>query len=206
MDRHHSRTEDELMDGIDAVHRRIAADQRELLRLIAELDRRETWAHWGARDMAHWLWMRYGISQWKARRWIAAAHALDGLPLAGEALESGDLGIDQVVELTRFATAESEARLIAWAGGVSVGAIRHRGDLAQKPEPLEAEGPVRDRSLSWSFTDEGRRWALQGELPAAQGQEVARALDRLADELPLMPGEEDSDFIGARRADALLVL
>ena len=31
--------------------------------------------------MAHWLKMRYGISDWKARRWIAAAHALESLPL-----------------------------------------------------------------------------------------------------------------------------
>src|SRR5436190_8217174 len=94
---------DVLISGMDATYRRVCAAQRELLRLIRDVDRLGLWEGEGARDMAHWLWMRYGISEWKARRWIAAAHALDGLPLAGEALESGDLGIDQVVELTRFA-------------------------------------------------------------------------------------------------------
>jgi hypothetical protein len=36
--------------------------------------------------------------------WIACAHALGDLPLTGEAFSSGALGIDKVVELTRFAT------------------------------------------------------------------------------------------------------
>jgi hypothetical protein len=44
--------------------------------------------------------MRYGISWWKATRWIASAHALEGLPLLSEAFASGELGIDKVVELT----------------------------------------------------------------------------------------------------------
>ncbi len=30
--------------------------------------------------MAHWLKMRYGVSDWKARRWIASAHALESCP------------------------------------------------------------------------------------------------------------------------------
>jgi hypothetical protein len=54
--------------------------------------------------MAHWLAMRQGISQWKARRWIAAAHALEHLTDLARALSSGELGIDKVVELTRFAS------------------------------------------------------------------------------------------------------
>ena len=40
----------------------------------------QVWEHDGAGDMCHWLRMRYGISDWKARRWIAASHALESLP------------------------------------------------------------------------------------------------------------------------------
>ena len=83
-----------------------------MLHLIADADRAEIWRDCGARDTAHWLTIRYGISQWKARRWIGAAHALENLPLIAEALEQGGLGIDKVVELTRFATPKTEARLI----------------------------------------------------------------------------------------------
>jgi hypothetical protein len=57
-----------LIEGMDAVHRRIRGSQVELFGLIAQLDRCEGWRDEGARDMAHWLWMRYGMSDWKARR------------------------------------------------------------------------------------------------------------------------------------------
>jgi len=101
-----------LVTAIDAVHTRVSNAQRELLSLIAEVDRREAWRDAGARDTAHWLAMRYGISGWKAHRWIAAAHALEQLPRLSEAFARGELGIDKVVELTRFASPEIEARLI----------------------------------------------------------------------------------------------
>jgi hypothetical protein len=63
---------EELICGIDASHARISSAQRELFRQIAEADRRELWRGSGARDLAHWLCMRQGISSWKAGRWIAS--------------------------------------------------------------------------------------------------------------------------------------
>jgi hypothetical protein len=78
------RTDQELLLGIDAVNSRVCASQRELFRFIAEVDRRELWKDSGARDMAHWLVMRHGISYWKSLRWIKAAHALDALPRLSE--------------------------------------------------------------------------------------------------------------------------
>jgi hypothetical protein len=82
----------ELMDSCNA---RVCAEQREMLGLVAEADRSEVWRDSGARDMAHWLWMRYGISDWKARRWIASARALERLPRVARAFERGVLGIDR---------------------------------------------------------------------------------------------------------------
>lgn len=200
------RSNEELTEAVDAVHRLVSGAQRELFRLIAEVDRREAWRGSGARDMAHWLWMRYGISDWKARRWIAAAHALEGLPRLSEAFSSGELGVDKVVELTRFATPETERRLIAWAQGVSCGCIRRKGDLAVRQSVQDVRDAERSRYLSWWYLDDGRRLGLEAELPAAQGAVVAKALDRLADEFPAMPGEEDAFYASARRADALVAL
>jgi hypothetical protein len=200
------RGNNELIKGMDALHSRVSGTQRELFRLIAEADLAELWRDSGARDMAHWLSMRQGISNWKARRWIAAAHALEGLPRLSQAFTSGELGIDKVVELARFATAETEARLIAWAGGVSCACIRHKGDLAGRQSIEEVRDADRSRSLSWWYFDDGRRFGLEAELPAADGAVVARALERLADTLPVMPGEEDAYHAHARRADALVAL
>jgi hypothetical protein len=197
---------EDLIQRADALNASVCATQRELFRTIVEIDRRELWEDWGAQHMAHWVSMRYGISSWKAMRWVDAAHALENLPLISRAFSTGQLGIDKVVELTRFARPETEEGLILWAQGVSCGAIRHRGDLLIKRGACEVTGPEESRSLTWSYFDEGRRFGLEAELPAAEGAVVAKALDRLAAELPAMPGEDDRWARSARRADALVGL
>jgi hypothetical protein len=204
--RQDNRSNEQLIEGVDALHRRISLSQRKLFELIAAVDRRGGWRSSGARDMAHWLRMRQGISDWKARRWIAAAHALEGLPRISEAFARGELSIDKVVELTRFATPETEAGLLRWAQGVSCACIRRKADLAARQSIQDVQDVERSRSLSWWYFDEGRRFGLQAELPAAQGAVVARALERLADTLPAMPDEQDECFVDARRADALVAL
>ncbi len=164
----------DLIRGMDDAHARMCSAQRELFRHVAEADRCEAWADDGARDMAHWLWMRYGLSDWKARRWIGAARALEGLPRLSEAFSSGELGEDKVVELTRFATPETEGELITWARGVSSGRIRYHGDLAVRRSVEEAADSDRARTLSFWSLDEGRRLGLSAELPAAEGAVVRR--------------------------------
>jgi hypothetical protein len=70
----------------------------------------------------------------------------------------------------------------------------------------EAQDADRDRFLSWWYFDDGRRLGVEAEFPAAQGAVVAKALDRLAEQLPAMPGDGDATCSGARRADALVAL
>ena len=156
----------------------------ELFRVIAEADRCSSWLDLGARDMAHWLSMRYDISEWKARRWIAAAIALEDLPMLSAAFSLGDLGIDKVVEITRFATPETEADLLRWAKNVSIGCIRRRADLACHPAIEDIQDAEKSRFLSWWYLDNGTRFGLEAELPAAQGAIVRKALERAADHFP----------------------
>lgn len=191
---------------MDDAHARIGAAERELLRLVARADRLDSWREEGARDLAHFLSIRYGISYWKARRWIVAAHALEALPGLSLGLETGMLGIDKVVELARFATPETEGDLIAWAGRVSCAAVRRKADLAARASAQETQDVERSRSVSWWYFDEGRRFGLEAEFPAAQGAVVARALERIAGAIPVMPDEEDEGDAPARRADALVAL
>lgn len=198
--------EEELIRDIDAEHAAIAAAHRRMMRLIVEVDRRHVWRDLGARDTAHWLSMRYGVSQWKARRWIAAARALQSLPAVAEALGSGELHLDKVVELTRVATPETESRLLVWAGGVSCGAIRRKADVAMRRTVEQVEGVERSRSLTWWTFDDGMRFGIEGELPPAQGAVVAKALDDLAGTLPVMPDEQGRIGVDARRADALVAM
>ncbi|MDH4112535.1 MAG: HNH endonuclease [Actinomycetota bacterium] len=198
--------DDGLIGVADALNRHIAAAQVAMLGVIAEVDRREAWRDSGARDFPHWLSIRYGISWWKADRWIKAAGALHSLPDMAAALEAGTLGIDKVVELSRFATPETERELVEWAAESTCATIRRRADLEVRATHAETEEFERNRSLHYWHEDSGRRFGLEARMPAAQGAVVARALERAVDQMPIMPTDDPATSIEARRADALTAL
>jgi hypothetical protein len=198
------RSADELIDALDEAHRKTCRLQREMFETIVEIDRRGLWRGSGARDVTHWLSMRLGISQWKARRWVEAAHALRHLGDLARAFAHGELGIDKVVELTRFASFETEAGLIRWAAFASTASVRRRADLEVRRAIDDVRDAERARFLNWWHLDDGNRLGLEGAFPASQGAVVVSALQRMADGVPTMPGEEGPSYAEARRADALV--
>ena len=201
------RTAEALISRVHRLHRNISRLQRELLDDLTQLAEAEAWIEDGAYDMAHWTTMQLGISRWKAERWLSAGRALRTLPATADALERGELGIDKVVELARFAEFDDEDALVRWAKGASSGAIRRIGDLRAR-EGIEEDTATaeRERWLEYRYADGGRRFRLDAELPGAAGTVVARALDRLGDQIPAMPDEGSDRLVGARRADALVAL
>jgi len=199
-------SDDDLLADADEANAAVSSAQRRLFALLREIDRREAWRADGAQSLAQWVSIRYGISAWKAERWVAAAEALETLPLVAQAFTSGLLGIDKVVELTRFATPETEQGLIDWAYDRASGAIRRRANLERRRERQESLSAERERSLRWWYSDDGTRFGLEAELPADQGAVVAKALGRLADSIPLTPGSDHPYPADARRADALVML
>jgi hypothetical protein len=198
-------------DQLAAVFAAVTWGQRRLLEVILRCDRDEVWESDGCWSYAQWLSARLHISRWAARRLIHAAHALPQLPKTSEALATGRLSLDKVVELCRFATPETEAELIAWARGVLPVTIRERADLARRQALEDALEAHRDRTLSWSWSDDGQRLGLWGELPGDQGAIVTKALDRMAGKLPDVVTDEDDltapeGSLDMRRADALVAL
>src|SRR5919106_5106458 len=188
----------------------ITGGQRRLLEIIVAHDRPETWETDGCYSYAQWLSGQLHVSRWQARRLINAAHALEHLPRTAAALASGRLGIEKVVELCRFATSETEAELITWARGVLPMTIRERADLASRQALEDVTDAYRSRHLSWSWSDDGQRLGLWGELPADQGAIVAKALDRMAGKVPDITDDDDQPeaegALETRRADALVAL
>src|SRR5919106_4041027 len=167
--------EDRIAFHIDSLHADISARQKEMLTYVAAFDDTGAWADDGCRDMAMWLSGRLGIRPYTARKWVACAHALKLLPLISDALGSGVLCLDKVVELTRFATRDTEARLIKWALRVSVAAIRAEAERATAPETEETVETERARSLRWWWYDERRALGLEGYFPPDQGQAIVAA-------------------------------
>ena len=121
-------TNDELADGICLRAGRIAAAQAELMRWIAEFDRREGWAGPGMLSCAHWLSWRVGLSPGAAREQVRVARRLEELPAVAAAFERGRMSYSQARALTRVAAPDDG---IDWA------------DLARHTSAAQLEKVVR---------------------------------------------------------------
>jgi hypothetical protein len=141
--------------------RRISQAQRELLQILAELDRRGVWHDAGAHDMAHWVGNAFGLSRYRAGRWLDAGHSLEDLSRIAEAFEQGDLSVYKVEELARFATPDDEDALLEWAKEEPSGAIKAEADRRRGNEADEAATIEERRWLAWRYEDEGRSFHLE---------------------------------------------
>jgi hypothetical protein len=186
----------------DQCHRAMCEAQLGFLHAILEVDTDESWDAEGARDTARWIGMRYGISYWKAHRFIQAARALESLPLVSEALSSGVLGVDKIVELTRFATPQTEAGLIGWAQSAPCAEIRDRGDELKRRAVEDVRDAHHTRYWFTRKVDDGHSLLISTKLPIVEGTAVLKAVCRRADQLPVMPGEEHSFSLPQRRASS----
>src|SRR2546425_9207655 len=103
---------DRLGDEIAELSAHLDAATARLLELIRAFDARGGW-NTGFRSCAAWLSWRVGLDLGAARERVRVARALGALPLLAEALGRGELSYAKVRALTRVATPETEARLLA---------------------------------------------------------------------------------------------
>src|SRR5580765_8824107 len=108
----HTRSLDRLGDEIAELSAHLDAATARFLDLIREFDAREGWNN-GFRSCAHWLSWRVGLDLGAARERVRVAHALEALPRLAEVFARGELSYAKVRALTRVATPETEARLLA---------------------------------------------------------------------------------------------
>jgi hypothetical protein len=103
---------DRLGDEIAELSAHLDAATARLLALIRDFDARGGW-NTGFRSCAAWLAWRVGLDLGAARERVRVARALGTLPLFAQALARGELSYAKVRALTRVATPETEARLLA---------------------------------------------------------------------------------------------
>jgi hypothetical protein len=170
---------DRLGDEIAELSAHLDAATARLLALIREFDARGGW-NTGFRSCAEWLAWRVGLSPGSARERVRVARALGTLPALTEALGRGQLSYAKVRALTRIATAETEARLLAMArAGTAVYVERivqgwRRVD--RQAEAREAAHQHADRALHVYRDDDGTV-VLRGRLAPEVGELLLRALD-----------------------------
>jgi hypothetical protein len=209
---------------IVAIASRVNAVNYHWLVLIAEFDNRAGWAEAGARSCAHWLNWKCGLDLGAAREKLRVAHALGRLPLIAAAMASGELSYSKARALTRVATAENEAELLAAARQATahhveamVRQYRRTQELAEVTREARQHA---ERQLVYTF-DEGGGLTVRARLTAEAGAVLLRSLAAAIDEVPwssvsagTATGPVDvaaATSVGegswaARRADALLVI
>ena len=210
---------DRLGDEIAELSAHLDAATARLLDLIREFDARGGW-NTGFRSCAAWLSWRVGLDLGAARERVRVARALGTLPLMGQALARGELSYAKVRALTRVATSETEARLLA-VGRAGTAAhverlVRGWRRVDRLAEARESARQHASRSLQ-VYQDEDGMVVVRGRLEPEAGALLMRALDaaretlyrrRRGGEAATAPADppEDAPTLPQQQADALTLL
>src|SRR5437660_3249286 len=169
---------DQLGAEIAALSAHLDAATAHLLDLIREFDVHAGWNS-GFRSCAHWLNWRVGLDMGAARERVRVARALGTLPLLAHALAKGDLSYAKVRALTRVATPETEARLLAVGRAGTADHVERivRGwrRMDRKAEIAEAKQQHVHRALH-VFQDEDGMVVVRGRLAPEVGAVLIKAL------------------------------
>jgi hypothetical protein len=208
---------DRLGDEIAELSAHLEAATARLLTLIREFDARGGWGN-GFRSCAHWLSWRVGLDLGAARERVRVARALGTLPALTQALARGELSYAKVRALTRVATPETEARLLAVGRAGTAEHVERivRGwrRVDQHAMAREANRQHAHRSLTVRREEDGTV-VIHGRLAPEVGDLLLRALDAARETLyqrrhaaaspPADPAAEPPTH-AQQRADALAVL
>src|ERR671918_1943313 len=98
--------DDELASDLDELEHATRVIEVERGRRVAELERRGTYARDGHLSLASWLAARHRVAQATAAGHVRMARALEAMPVAAEALATGDVSSSAI---TLLASAREEA-------------------------------------------------------------------------------------------------
>ena len=209
---------DQLGDKIAELSTHLDAATAHLLDLIREFDVHAGW-NIGFRSCAAWLNWRVGLDLGAARERVRVARALGTLPLLAQALAKGELSYAKVRALTRVATPETEARLLAVGRAGTADHVERivRGwrRMDRKAEAAEAKRQHVYRALH-VFQGEDGMVVLRGRLAPEVGAVLIQALTaarealyqqaRAKREIGLMIDSVETPPMEQRQADALGLL
>lgn len=147
-----------LRTAVVAAGARWSAGQRQLVRLVADLDASGEWQLDGAATCAHWVAGALDIEVSTVREWLRIGRKLAVLPPIDAAFDEGRLSYSKVRALTRVATAENAAELCAIAERVPAGRLAHAiaAWLQRHESPEETEARhLAARGLWWRLDLDG---------------------------------------------------
>jgi Domain of unknown function (DUF222) len=216
----HSTSElDRLGDEIAELSAHLDAATARLLSMVREFDARGGW-NAGFRSCAAWLSWRVGLDLGAARERVRVARALETLPLLAQALAGGQVSYAKVRALTRVATPETEARLLA-VGRAGTAAqveriVRGWRRVDRRAEARETTLRHASRALHVHQDEDGMvvlRGRLEPEVGALLMQALAAAREALYQRTRVPEGAAGHGNVSAetptmaqQQADALALL
>jgi hypothetical protein len=204
------------MERVALLFGEITAATREFLSALAQSDRHRDWEGEGFASCAEWLAWQIGIKRNAANEKVRAARALEHLPLISDAMARGQLSFTKVRALTRAATPENEAQLLAYARAGSAAQLERlvRGwKTLSRCEEAQQER-IRHRRRCFSvFPDEDGMYVVRGLLSPEVGAMLMRAVEAAGDALfversrdaeePPEPAQLRADAVGLLAERAL---
>ena len=151
------------------------------VKLIAAMERTRGWREGGYCNLGNWLDHRCGLGPCAARERIRIGRALERLPCIDAAFRDGVISYSKARAITRVATPDTDAMLLAIAEGSSAA---HLESLVRTYERVGGSDRQRAsseqrRGLSWYYED--GMLVLTAAVPAERGALVINALQQVVD-------------------------
>ncbi|HYV77827.1 MAG TPA: DUF222 domain-containing protein, partial [Streptosporangiaceae bacterium] len=157
-----------------------------LVAIAAQALADESWAGGGIRSPEHWLTLRAGLSPFRARAVLAIARRAGQLPTVMDQFAAGQLSLDQVAVVARYAPAHVEASVAEFAVHASVPQLRRALSRYSFDPPAETSQTEQDQQDQQASTGDAQTGDVQtGDVQAgdsAQAQDSAQAGDTMADD------------------------
>ena len=171
----------ELRRAVAGMAARINLADWRFVKLIAAMDRARAWREGGYCSLGNWLDHRCGLGPCAARERIRIARALEKLPRVDAAFRDGTVSYSKVRAVTRVATRETEAMLLAIAEESSAASLESLMRTYERTGGAERKrvSSERRRSLTWHYED--GMLVINAALPAERGALVVNALQKVVD-------------------------
>ena len=134
------------------------ASYARLVTIVAEALADESWAIAGVRSPEHWLTMVAGLSPFRARQVVAVARRCEELPSVMGQFADGQLSLDQVMVVARYAPAHVETSVAEFAVHASVPQLRRalsRYSFDPPADPGHEQRPTGAAGAGISVDDKG---------------------------------------------------
>ena len=119
---------------LDGAFRRIAADQGEIIAILGEVDRCQSYRDDGATSTECWVVQRYGVSPATARGLVHVGRLAWDVPHLMGSLCAGDITFDKVRTLAEVATPETDAQ---WRDQAKVCSVAELNEVARTQAAID---------------------------------------------------------------------